>query len=129
MNFKDRNSHSNPLFKGSKVIKLPDKIKIENCLFINKYVHQKLPSIFNSWFNFSSNCHNYETSFSSKGNLKVPSVHTTSYGKAGFINMVVKTWNNIQKDLKKGPLTSYSSNNLKLLLNEYFLNSYKASSN
>ena len=96
INFKDRNAHSTPLFVDLNIIKLPDKIKIENCLFINKYVHQKLPSIFNSWFNFSSNCHNYETSFSSKANLKA---HTTSYGKAGFINMVVKTWNNIQKDL------------------------------
>ena len=127
MNFKDRNAHSTPLFIDSNIIKFPDKIKIENCLLINKYFHNKLPSTFNSWFNLSSNCHNYETSFSSKGNLKVPMANTTSYGKASFINMAVKTWNDIQKDHRKGPLVSYSLKNLKQLLNEYFLTSYKTS--
>ena len=90
-----------------KTPKSPYKFKIENCLTISKYVNNKLPSIFNSWFNFSSDCHHYETSFSAGGNLQVPSVNTTSYGKAGFINMAIKTWNDVQKDLKMGPLNVY----------------------
>ena len=32
----------NPLFYKSKILKLPDKIKIENCLFKSKYVNNKL---------------------------------------------------------------------------------------
>ena len=35
------------IFK-SKMVKLPDEIKIENCLFITKYVNNKLPPIFDS---------------------------------------------------------------------------------
>ena len=81
INFKECNTHSSPLFHYSKIIKIADKVKIENCLFINKYTNNKLPSIFTNWFTFSSMSHNYQTSFASKGNLQIPSVQTTSYGK------------------------------------------------
>ena len=54
INFKQRNAHSSPLFHYSKIIEVADKVKIENCLFINKYTNNKLPSIFTNWFTFSS---------------------------------------------------------------------------
>ena len=63
--YKDHNADSNPLFLESGNIKLPDIVKIENCLLISKYVHNTLPSSFYSWFTFSSVSHRYETSFSS----------------------------------------------------------------
>ena len=34
------NAHSAPFFFKSKIVKLPDKIKIGNCLFISKYQQQ-----------------------------------------------------------------------------------------
>ena len=34
INFKGRNAHSSPLVHYSKIIKIADKVKIENCLFI-----------------------------------------------------------------------------------------------
>ena len=80
IHFKERNAHTVPLFFRSKIMKLPDKIKIENCLFISKYVNNKLPPIFNSWFIFSSTFHNYETSFAAKVHLKIPTVTTATYG-------------------------------------------------
>ena len=46
INFKEHNVHSSPLFHYSKIIKVADKVKIENCLFLNKYTNNKLPSIF-----------------------------------------------------------------------------------
>ena len=118
--YKDRNAHSNPLFLESGIIKLPDKVKIENCLLISKYVHNTLPSSFYSWFTFSSTSHRYETSFSSQGNLKIPNVQTTSYGKASFISMAVKSWNNLLKDVNMGPLASHSPNKLKIVLKIIF---------
>ena len=81
INFKEHNAHSFPLFHHSKIIKIADKIKIENCFFINKYTNNKLHSIFTNWFTFSSMSHNYQTSCASKGNLQIPSVQRTSYGK------------------------------------------------
>ena len=38
--------------------------------------------------------------FASKGNLQIPSVQTTSYGKNAFVYTVIRTWNDIQNDLQ-----------------------------
>ena len=67
MSFECRNAHSNPLLFRNEIIKLPQKLIMENCLFISKSINFNLPPIFNHWFTFSSNPHNYETSRSSKG--------------------------------------------------------------
>ena len=72
INFKDRRAHASPLFQNSNILKLLDRIKISNCLLIGNYVHNKLLCIFNKWFNFSSNFHQYKTSFDTKGYFEAP---------------------------------------------------------
>ena len=94
------------------MVKHPDKIKIENCLFISKCVNNKLSPIFNSWFVFSSTSHNYETSFAIKGDLKISTVTTTRYCKGAFISMVTKHG-------------KHSHDKLKLFLFELYLNIYQ----
>ena len=127
INFKEHNAHSSSLFHYSKIIKVADKVKIENSLFINKYTNNKLPSIFTYWFTFSSMSHNYQSSFASKGSLQVPSVQTTSYGKNGFVYNVIRTWNDIQKEMKGVMLNTFSLAKQKSLLIEFCLNMYKTS--
>ena len=61
--FKEHKANTAPLFFKAKKVKLPDKIKIENCLLISSYVNNKLPPIFNCSFIFFSNSNNYETTF------------------------------------------------------------------
>ena len=48
MSFWSRDSHSSPLFKSNHVLKLEDKILIENILFTNKSFNNLLPPIFDS---------------------------------------------------------------------------------
>ena len=67
--------------------------------------------------------HNYQTLFASKGNLKIPSVQTTSYGKNAFVYTVIRTWNDIQKEMKGVMLSTFSL--AKSLLIEFYLNMYK----
>ena len=69
IHFKELNANNAPLFFKPKSLKLCYKIKIENCLFIRKYVNNKLPPIFNNCFILSSTFHNYETSLAAKGHL------------------------------------------------------------
>ena len=69
--------------------------------------------------------HNYHTSFVSKGNVQIPSVQTTLYGKNAFVYMVIKAWNNIQKEMKGVMLNTFSSVKLKSLLIEFYLNMCK----
>ena len=102
--------------KDRKIDRSINFFKIENCPFISKYVSNKLPPIFNSWFMFSSTCHNYETSFTSKGHLKIPTVTKTTYGKGTFISMATKTWNNSQSQIKDPMINTFSPNKLKIFL-------------
>ena len=125
IHFKEHNAHTTPLFFKSKIVKLPDEIKIENCLFISNYVNNKLPPIFYSWFIFSSTCHNYETSFAAKGHIKIPTVTTTTYGKGAFISMATKTWNNTQSQIKDPMINTFSLNKLKIFLFGFYLNLYQ----
>ena len=69
INFQPRNSHTSHLFKQSSILKFQDKIYLENISFISKSLNNLSPSVFNTWFRFSSDQHNYETSSSTQGNL------------------------------------------------------------
>ena len=57
---------------------------------------------------FKMKTHSYQTSFTSKGNLQIPIVQTTSYGKNAFVYMVVRTYNDIQKEMKGVMLNTFS---------------------
>ena len=66
ISFECSSAHSNPLFYKNEISNFHDKIIMENCLFISKYVNFHLLSILNHWFTFSSDSHTNETSCSSK---------------------------------------------------------------
>ena len=100
IHFKATFDHTSFLFSASNIIKLPDKISIENCLFVSKSLNNQLPELFNNWFIFSSDTHRYETSCSEKGMLKVKSFNTKLHGKEAIIYSAINTWNSLQK-LKK----------------------------
>ena len=105
INFKECNSYLSPLFHYSKIIKITDKFKIENCLFINKYT---------SWSTFSLMAHNYQTSFASEWNME-----KTSNGKNTFTYLAIRNWNDIQKKMKGMMLKTFSVVKLRLLLVEF----------
>ena len=62
INFEAHNSRSYSLFKKSFILKFLDKVHLEHTLFVSKSINNLLPSLFNDWFLFSSDQHNYETS-------------------------------------------------------------------
>ena len=61
INFQPHNFHSSRLFKKSFILKFSGKVTLENTLFVSKSINNILPSLFNDWFLFSSDQHNYET--------------------------------------------------------------------
>ena len=69
INLQPRNFHTSPLFKQNSILKFQGKICLENILFISKSLNNLSPSVFNIWFRFSSEQHNYETSSSTQGSL------------------------------------------------------------
>ena len=50
MYFLNHNAHTSPLFRDLNILKLPDKIALENCFFINKYFKKCLSTIFKNCF-------------------------------------------------------------------------------
>ena len=75
INFQPCNSYSSAQFKKCFILKLLEKVKLENTLFVSKSINNNLPSLFSDWFLFSSDQLN-ETSWSSLGNLHKPSYKT-----------------------------------------------------
>ena len=61
INFQPRNSHTSLIFKQNFILKFQDKICLENILFVSKSLNNLTPSVFTTWFSFSSDQHNYET--------------------------------------------------------------------
>ena len=105
-----RAKSSSPLFKRNFILKFSDKVTLENTLFVSKCVNNLLPSLFNDWFLFSSDQHNYETSGSSLGNL-----HKPSY-KNSIIVSTINAWNNSQ--LLKISLRHLYPNKIKKILSD-----------
>ena len=125
IHFKDKFDHTGSLFSESNIIKLPDKIFIENYLFVSKSLNNQLPEIFNNWFVFSSDTHRYETSCSEEGMLKVKSFNTKSHGKQAVIYSAINTWNSLQKQLKHFLLRNLSTFQLKNILKHHYLKTYQ----
>ena len=124
INFQPRNSHSSPLLKQSSILKFQDKICLKNILFVSKSLNNLSPSVFNTWFSFSSDQHNYETSSSTQGNLIKLFYKTNRYGKYSITVSAVESWNKIQKQLKNMLLKDLSPNKIKTVVSNFYLKSY-----
>ena len=124
INFANWNSHTDPLFYASKIIKFFDKISIDNCCFICKSFLNLLPPLFANWFVFASSTHSHSLRSADLGILKIPPYNTMSHGRFSFKINAIYTWNNLQHQLKNLQLFSLKPNNLKSILKNYFLGNY-----
>ena len=116
MNFQSRDSHSSPLFKSNHVLKLEDKILIENILFINKLFNNLLPPIFKSCSIFCSDVYNYQTLSSTAYKIFKPSYRTDSYGKNPITIGAINSWNKTQHQFSNLSLKTFSPTKIKSLL-------------
>ena len=118
------NYHTSPIFKQNSILKFHNKLWLENILFVTKCLNNISPPIFNIWFSFSSDQHNYETSSSTQGNLMKLFYKTKRYGKYLITVKAVESWNKIQKQLKSMLLKNLSPNKIKTVLTNLYLKSY-----
>ena len=116
MNFQSRDSHSRLPFKSNHILKLEDKILIENILFINKSFNNLLPPIFKSWFTFCSEVHNYQTISSTGDKIFKPSYRTDSHRKNSMTIGSINSWNKTQDQFSNLSLKTYSPSKIKSLL-------------
>ena len=124
INFQPRNFHTSYLFKQSSILKFLDKICLENILFFSKFLNNLSTSVFNTWFRFSSDQHNYETSSSIQGNLTKFFYKTNKYGKYSITVSAVDVWNKIQRQLKNKLLKDLPPNKTKTIVSNFYFKSY-----
>ena len=105
ISFKPRNCHTSPLFKKNVILKLIDKVHLENIPFVNKCI---------------SNLQ--LTSSSTKEKLFKPPFKTISYGKNSVIASSIQSWNNAQQKL--GSLKTLPSAKIKKLITDEVLKNY-----
>ena len=119
INFQSSNSLP-VLHSKSFILKFSDKVILENNLFVSKFINNLLPSLFNDWYLFWSDQHNYETPWSSLGNLDKPSYKTNIYF---IVVSSINAWNDSQKHLKIS-LRHLSPNKIKKILSDVFIAKY-----
>ena len=78
----------------------------------------------NTWFSFSSDQHNYETSSSIQGNLMKLFCKASRNRKYSITVSAVESWNKIQKQLKDVLLKDLSPNKIKTIVSDFYLKSY-----
>ena len=130
MNFQSRDSHSSLLFKSktiqiqNHILKLEDKILVENLVFINKSFKNLLPPNFKSWFTFYSDVHNYQTVSSTSDKIIKPTYITDSFRKSSFAIAAINRWNKTQHQFSNLSLKTYSPSKIKSLLSKKCMESH-----
>ena len=52
-----RDAHTSNVFEHLNILKLPDKISLENCILICKYFNESLLKSFKNWFTLAATSH------------------------------------------------------------------------
>ena len=87
-------THSAPLFKDLKLLKIHDIFNIETLKFVQDSLHNTNPSQFHNYYHYPPTPHN--TAANRKIDLNTPSVRTTTYGLKSLKYCGVQIWNKIK---------------------------------
>ena len=93
----------NPLFffQKNNILKVSDKTMINNTIFINKALNNKLPPIFKNRFQSCYNIHHYSTTSSVKDHLHKKSFRVNNVGKFSVTISAIDSWNKMQDQMGK----------------------------
>ena len=84
----------------------------------------KAPSVFSNVFILASNTHKQNTRFVSRGLLIKQTCNTSKYGTNIFVASAIASWNFFQKEFPSNNMRQISYSELKVLIKNYFFNSY-----
>ena len=123
LSFADFYANANPLYKMFNILKLNDIIALQNCLFIQDFLSNKLPICFNSYFQSISDIHSINTKSSELGCIHIPFFATTKYGLNSFTRICIDNWNFFKR---KSNCNLFELNRpmLKRKIVSYFIESY-----
>ena len=94
-------------------------------LLVSKFINSLLPPVFNNWFTFCSNVHDYETTSSATCKLFKPSFPTHLYRKNSITVNATDTWNKAQTSPGDTILKDLTPNKIKTIIMKKMIDSYK----
>ncbi len=115
----DRLAHTSSLFKQEHLLKLRDINTLQIALFMYKYHHHLLPTVFDNFFVLSSSVHDHYTRTGTNSNYYLLNVRT-NIRKFSIKFSGPSVWNNIPTQLKR----SVSVASLKHGLTDSFISDY-----
>ena len=117
-------AHTLPIFAKLNIIKFSDMISLCNCLFIYKHFIRKPASRFSYVFVLAFNTHEQSTRFASYGLLTKLTCNSSKYGTNGFTASAIASRNCFQNKFPSNNIRQISYSQLKVLIKNYFFNSY-----
>ena len=90
INFKNKYTPAEALFKGTKIMTVNEIIKSENCLLALHHINQYLPLSLKNLLTIENDLHNWSTQNSVNHKLALPQVKTTTYGLYSITYRIAK---------------------------------------
>ena len=100
-----------------KILKFTDYIKLQNCLFVNSFIHKTLPPNFNNYFSEEIILHKHNTCYSQIKRFKQMTVNSKKYGELSIKFQCIKDWNNLKNKYHRELDSLKSSNSNKVIKN------------
>ena len=125
ISFADFRDAVDPLYARNSILKLDDQIKLQNCLFVFDFLHQRLPECFDNYFQKLDDIYTGETTTinSELGCLFKPYKYTERYGLQSIVRKCINCWNFFTREFDTD-LSKLSRPILKSKMTSYFLDKY-----
>ena len=86
-------SSTDSLFPRLNILKFPDLITINNCIFVFDYINNNLPISLSGFFTKTKDIHHQNTRNVDNAKLYVPLFRTFKYGKFSIEHQCILAWN------------------------------------
>ena len=90
--------HISPIYNNLAILKFKDNINLKNCLLIHDQINSNLPSNLSKLYKECDTIYTINTRGASKGQLFLPSFHSTKYGRKSLKIQSILTWNHLYPD-------------------------------
>ena len=111
------------VYKECKILKYPNILNLQNCLFVYQIQHSpKLSASFPDLH--AKDKHSYNTRSARHNLLDIPLTKTNMYEKSSIKNHCIRDWNNLKKDLSDIPNSEISLSKIKSYLKQKYFGQY-----
>ena len=123
INFKKFHHPIKHIYKGYKILKFGDILKIQNCVFMCQFEQNNALAI-SFLVLHSKDKHNYQTRSGTQNLLDVPLARTNKYGEESVKYQCIRDWNNFKKKFPQIPENKLSYMKIKRILKQAIFDQY-----